>query len=148
MPLMPGSSTSACSTTPMPLRTTRSEPSTPAPEQVTTCGRGGSGQRVGREGGHPLVWETCKLREAVGLAPCKQHKTVSGQPPSMPVAEAGQSARFHAHCHTPAPAPGAPGRPHRNPQWVPGSAGCPTPPQSSRAARGRAASCAACSREK
>lgn len=41
MPLMPGSSTSACSTTPMPLRTMRSEPSTPAPLHVTTCGRGG-----------------------------------------------------------------------------------------------------------
>ena len=36
MPLMPGSSTSACSTTPMPLRTMRRLPSTPAPEQVTT----------------------------------------------------------------------------------------------------------------
>lgn len=60
MPLMPGSSTSACSTTPMPLRTTRSEPSAPAPEHVTICGgrqAGGGGACEGwgawgvREGG-------------------------------------------------------------------------------------------------
>lgn len=40
MPLMPGSSTRACSTTPMPFRTTRSEPSAPAPEHVTICTAG------------------------------------------------------------------------------------------------------------
>lgn len=36
-PLTPGSSTAACSSTPTPLRTMRSEPAAPAPEQVTTC---------------------------------------------------------------------------------------------------------------
>ena len=35
-PLMPGSSTEACSTRPIPLRTIRNEPSAPAPLHVTT----------------------------------------------------------------------------------------------------------------
>jgi hypothetical protein len=33
---MPDSSMAACSLMPMPLRTTRSEPSAPTPEQVTS----------------------------------------------------------------------------------------------------------------
>ena len=37
MPLMPGSSTAACSLMPTPLRTTRRLPSRYAPEHVTTC---------------------------------------------------------------------------------------------------------------
>ena len=48
-PLMPGSSTAACSITPMPFRTMRSEPSMPAPEQVTTWQAGRQGGRKGRK---------------------------------------------------------------------------------------------------
>ena len=36
-PVMPGNSTTACSSTPMPLRTMRREPSRPTPLAVTTC---------------------------------------------------------------------------------------------------------------
>lgn len=134
MPLMPGSSTSACSTTPMPLRTMRRLPSTPAPEHVTTCGHGDL-ELTRLELGTLAAEPCCGDMDAGKSATQLPHKQGNMQ--------LGCKLRLHT-CNPPGPAPAAPSPPHKSPRSALGWAGCPTPPQSCRAGRGRAACCAAC----
>ena len=81
---MPGSSTSACSTTPMPLRTMRRLPSAPAPLHVTTCGA--ARRQAGRAGAGST--------SAGGDGSGGQHSTLLFRARSRPAPRSRHAARL------------------------------------------------------